>query len=95
MSPHVCFILDLILNYMFLRICTYELESPTLIDYASEELKQNKGRGFVDRKLVDPPPHVISLLAVPRRLFYFGSLDIDVVCGYDLLVLLDINIENK
>ena len=34
-----------------------------------------KGRWLVDRKLVEaPPPPVILLLAVPRQLFWFGSL---------------------
>ena len=35
--------------------------------------KQKQGRGLVDHILVQVPP-VISLLAVPRRLFCFGSL---------------------
>ena len=53
----------------------------------SGEPGQNQVRELVDRKLVKaaPPPHplVISLLAVPRRLFCFGSLVVlDVVCGY-------------
>ena len=43
----------------------------------SDEPRQNQGRGLVDRK--------------PRRLFCFGSLVVlDVVCGYFLLLLLDI-----
>ena len=37
-----------------------------------------------------------SVLAVSRRLFCFDSLVVlDVVCGYVLLVLLDIKIENR
>ena len=41
-------------------------------------------------------PPVILLLAVPRRLFWFGSLVVlDVVCSYVLLFLSDINIENR
>ena len=37
-----------------------------------------------------------SILAVSRRLFCFDSLVVlDVVCGYVLLVLLDIKIENR
>ena len=47
----------------------------------SDETRQNRGRGLVDRKLVKappppppPPPPVILLLAVPRRLFCFDSL---------------------
>ena len=39
---------------------------------------------------------MILLLAVPRRLFCFGSLlGLDVVCGYVLLFLLDIKIKNR
>ena len=45
----------------------------------SDEPIQNQERGLVDRKLVNPP--VIIFLAVPRRLFCFGSFVIlDVVC---------------
>ena len=48
----------------------------------SDEPRQTQGRGLVDRKLVKVPtpplpphpPPVISILAVPRRLFCFGSL---------------------
>ena len=47
----------------------------------SGEPKTNQGRGLVDFRLVQappapppPPPPVSSLLAVSRRLFYFGSL---------------------
>ena len=54
----------------------------------SEEPKQNKGEGLVDRKLVEDP--VILLLSVPGRLFCFGSLvDLDLVRGNALLFLLD------
>ena len=70
----------------------------------SGEPKQNQGRGSVDRKLVQapppspppppPPPPVISLLAVPRRFFCFGSLVIlDVMCCYLWLFSLYINIK--
>ena len=53
----------------------------------SVEPKQNQGRGLVDRKLVERPPAMV-LLAVPRRLFCFGSLVIlDVVCRYLSLFL--------
>ena len=50
----------------------------------SDEPRRNQGRGLVDLKLVKaPPPPVILLLAVPRRLFCFGSLVIlDVVFRY-------------
>ena len=54
----------------------------------SEEPKQNKGEGLIDRKLVEDP--VILLLSVPGRLFCFGSLVVlDLVRGNALLFLLD------
>ena len=62
----------------------------------SDKPGQNQGRGLVNHKLVKAPlPHtVILLLAIPRRLFCFGSLVIlDVVCRYLLLFLLYINIK--
>ena len=60
----------------------------------SDEPRQNQGRGFVDHKLVKAPPLVILLLAVPRRLFCFGSLVVlDVVFRYLSLFLLYINIK--
>ena len=41
-------------------------------------------------------PPLILLLAVPRRLFCFGSsVVLDVVCGYGLLFLLSIKIESR
>ena len=58
----------------------------------SGEPRQNQGRGLVDRKLVQGP--VISLVAVPRRLFCFGSLVIlDMARCYLWLVSLYINIK--
>ena len=70
---------------------------PFVVIVLSDEPRQNQGRGLVDRKLVkDPPPPlpVILLLAVPRRLFCFGSLvDLDVVFRYLSLFLLYINIK--
>ena len=62
------------------------------------EPKQNQERGLVNRQLVQAPPPlpapVISLLAVPRRLFYFGSLVIlDVARCYLWLFSLYINIK--
>ena len=59
---------------------------------------QNQGRGLVDRKLVlkaAPPPLLeISLLAVPGRLFCFGSLVIlDVACRHLWFFSLYINIK--
>ena len=60
----------------------------------SGELKQNQGRGLVDRQLVQGP-QVILLLAVPRRHFCCGSLvALDVACNSVLLFLLDIKLEN-
>ena len=66
----------------------------------SDEPRQNQGRGLVDRKLVQAPPPpppfppVILLLAVPRRLFCFGSLVVlDVVFRYLSLFLLYINLK--
>ena len=54
----------------------------------SGEPTQNQGRGLIDRKLV------ISLLAVPRRLFCFGSLVIlDVACCYLWLFSLYLSIK--
>ena len=53
-------------------------------------------RPLVLKLLIDlkPPPPVILLLAVPRRLFCFGSLVIlDVVCRYLSLFLLYFNFE--
>ena len=47
----------------------------------SDESRQNQERELVDRKRVEAPhPPVISLLAVPRRLFCFGLFD-DFKCG--------------
>ena len=55
-SPHVCFILVLILISMFPRLCIYELG----IFHANQTIKclRNQGslgRGLVDRKLVEAP----------------------------------------
>ena len=42
------------------------------------------------------PPPVILLLTVPTLLFCFGPFVVlDVVCGYVLLFLFDIKIENR
>ena len=58
----------------------------------SDKPRQNQGRGLVDRKLVKAPSNF--MLAVPRRLFCFGSLMIlDVVCRCLSLFLLYINIK--
>ena len=52
-----------------------------------------KEHGFFLRAKKNRRLSVISLLAVPRRLFCFGSLVIlDVACGYLWLVSLNINI---
>ena len=45
------------------------------------ELKERVGR------LIEAPPPVILLLAVPRRLFCFGSL-IDFRCGVSLFIVI-------
>ena len=59
-----------------------------VVNVLSDDPRQNQGRWLVDRKLVKAPP-VILLLAVPRRLFCFGSFVIlDVVCRYLSLFLL-------
>ena len=53
----------------------------------------NQGRGLVDRKLVKAPQYFL-LLAVPRRLFCFGSLVIlDVARYYLWLFTFYINIK--
>ena len=54
---------------------------------------RTKGEGYSTANKLKPPP-VILLLAVPRRLFCFGSLVIlDVSFRYLSLFLLYINIE--
>ena len=59
----------------------------------SGEPKQKQGRGLVDQKLVQAPQKFL-LLAVPRRLFCFGSLVIlDVARCYLWLFTLYINIK--
>ena len=59
----------------------------------SGEPKQNQGRGSVNPQ-ISSSPQVISLLAVPRRLFCFGSLVIlDVARCYLWLFSLYINIK--
>ena len=59
----------------------------------SNEPRQNLGRGLVNHKLVQAPQYLL-LLAVPRRLFLFGSLVIlDVARCYLWLFTLYINIK--
>ena len=59
----------------------------------SVESKQKQGRGLVDHKLVQAPQYFL-LLAVPRRLFCFGSLVIlDMARCYLWLFTLYINIK--
>ena len=59
-----------------------------------DEPRQNQGRGLVDCKLVQASPPVILLLAVPRRLFCFGSFVVlDVVFRCLWLFSLYINIK--
>ena len=89
-SPHLCFNLVLILIFMFLR-AMYELG----IFHAIECLRNHgrtKGEGWSIAIWFKPPSNL--LLAVPTRLFCFGSLVVlDVVCRYLLLFVLYINIE--
>ena len=63
----------------------------------SNESRQSKGRGLVDRKpdqAPPPPPPVILLLGVPMRSSVFGSLVIlDVAFCYLRLFSLYINIK--
>ena len=64
-----------------------------LVVVVSGEPKQKQGRGLVDHKLVQALRFFL-LLAVPRRLFCFGSLVIlDVVRCYLWLFTLYINIK--
>ena len=59
----------------------------------SDEPRQNQGRGLVDHKLVKVSQKFL-LLAVPRRLFCFGSLVIlDVARCYLWLFTLYLNIK--
>ena len=61
-------------------------------DNIKEWTGMDLGRGLVDRKLVEAPQFL--LLAVPRRLFCFGSLVIlDAARCYLWLFTLYINIE--
>ena len=61
----------------------------------SGEPKQKHGRGLVDHKPVQAPQYFL-LLAVPRRLFCFGSMVIlDVARCYLWLFTLYINIKNR
>ena len=57
------------------------------------ELRARVGRSQISWSPAAPPP-VILLLAVPGRLFCFGSLTVLDVCGYVLWFLLDIEVEN-
>ena len=55
---------------------------------------RTKGESWSTANKFKPPPPVILVLAAPR--WCFGSLVVlDVVCGYVLLFLLDIKIENR
>ena len=56
----VCFIRFVFLVFLFVVV-------------VSGEPRQKQGRGLVDHKLVQAPQYFL-LLAVPRRLFCFGSL---------------------
>ena len=56
---------------------------------------QNQGRGLIDRKLAKAPPRVILLLAVPKRLFCFGSLVVLDVCGIPIFIVMLVIYEYK
>ena len=85
-------------KYIFIKLCTLVLlllnrkdTNMTLWCYFRFIIK---GEGWSTANRFKPP--VILLLAVPRRLFCFGSMVVlDVVYGYVLLFLLDIKIENR
>ena len=85
-TPAVLFVLCL----CFIRFCCLGFR-----DCCPSEPKQNQGQGLVDHKLFKSPNAlVISFLAVPMRLFCFGSLvTLDVACCYLLFLLFDINVE--
>ena len=74
-SPHVCFILDLILISVFLRQCTYELG----IFHANQTIKclrnqcRTKGEGWSTTKYLKPPPPNNFIAGRPKAalLFWF------------------------
>ena len=88
----IVLILVLILISLFLRSCINLLskESSTQTEQMSVwGTKAELRRRLVDRKLVEAPPPVILLLAVPIGFLCFVSLGIlDVACRYLSLFLL-------
>ena len=95
-SPPVCFVLVLILISVFLGWCNYELgifhaSRATRCLGAGAELEARVGRPRAGLG-----PQCFLLLAVPGRLFCFGSLVIlDVARCYLWLFTLYINIKNR
>ena len=76
-----------------LFVCVLFVLFLLFVVFVSGEPRQKQGRGLVDHKLVQAPQSFL-LLAVPRRLFCFGSLVIlDVARCYLWLFTLYINIE--
>ena len=58
-----------------LEVCSCLRCDAFVVIVLSDEPRQIQGLGLVDRKLVKAPhPSITLLLAVPRRLFGFGSL---------------------
>ena len=77
----------------FAFVCVLFVLFFLLIVVVAGEPMQKQGRGLVDHKLVQAPQYFL-LLAVPRRLFCFGSLVIlDVARCYLWLFTLYINIK--
>ena len=75
----------------------------SFLEHHGKYLKYSSGSPFLSEPLQRLCIHkcianqrLANLLAVPRRLFWFGSLLVlDVVCGYVLLFVLDIKTENR
>ena len=94
-GPRVCFVLVLILISMFLEWCICGLGVVRAGQTAGSLGSRGGagGRGLVSRGLVEAPRWFL-LLAVPGRLFCFGSLVIlDVARCYLWLFTLYINIK--
>ena len=84
---------DMNLSPALLLVCVLFVLFLLFIVVLSGEPRQKQGRGLVDHKLVQAPQYFLSL-AVPRRLFCFGSLVIlDVARCYLWLFTLYINIK--
>ena len=61
------------------RTKAQDQESREVVESLIDGIKQNQGRGSVDRELVQAPPSPLppppsNFIAVPRQLFCFGSL---------------------